>query len=152
MIAESTQLLLMMKVVNNLLYTFFNRNSRKDFRAFFRQLPTSSDPRLALYGNLYQNIEGFSSGLSFYAYHRERGSPTETFLAHRQRLMDELVAEHEKKAGSSEQVIALLRRYGVRYVVWDQNLHPEWDVSFLGPIAKERVVSHGIHLYELQTL
>ncbi|MDP3935236.1 MAG: hypothetical protein Q8Q46_03415 [Candidatus Giovannonibacteria bacterium] len=101
-------------------YTYLNKEARDDFIGWA--------PR----SEIYKYIEGYNSSLNNDEYR----------LANLSKKYDQLRA---KPAGIEK----LLAKYGVRYIVWDKNKHPEWDLSSIKNL-KEAAVFNNIYLYKIE--
>jgi hypothetical protein len=129
-----------------LAYLALNKNSRKDPVAYLKQslTATTSSP----YRNLYQDIEGYASGFDYATYTRKLREKDPGILKERAELFSTLAKEYSDKASSPALLRALLQKSGVRFILWDKNLYPEWDLSPLAPLEKINE-SGGVTLYAL---
>lgn len=98
-------------------YVYLNREARDDFLGW------------AARSEIYKYIESYNSSFN-----------DKKTLADLSKKYDQLRA---KPAG----IESLLGKYSVNYIVWDKNMHPEWDLSFLN--LRTLVTHNNIYLYEV---
>jgi hypothetical protein len=110
-----------------------NRDARADPVAYLESALFDTSQHNE-YEYLYEELEGFHSGLDYYAYQRALSSGEVSFGGVRERLLQE-VGERYEKDFSPAQVRALLKERGVQYVLWDAEAYPEWDLSILGRLT-----------------
>lgn len=129
-----------------LVYLALNKKSRKDPIGYLQQSleATSSSP----YSSLYQDIEGYASGFDYPTYMRKLEEKNPELLQKRVEFLSALKTEYKEKVSSPTQLRTLLVRSGVRYVLWDKDFYPEWDLSVLAPLKKISETGNII-LYEL---
>src|SRR3989344_3460902 len=127
-----------------LLHLFLNRDSRNDPKTYLQkalQFHMQNE-----YTLMYTEIEGFYSGLDYKAYQRALTGGETSFGGLRERLLDELTLQY-KRGFNSVAVEQLLKEAGVRYIIWDSSLYPEWDLSIFKD-RKEITRSGNVVLYE----
>ena len=129
-----------------LVYLALNKDSRVDPVQYLGTLTeTKAD---SPYLRLYQDIEGFSSGLDYATYRAKVRTDDPTLLQHRTALLPLLGKEYRETIAPKGALRAKLIANGVRYVLWDTDYYPEWDLSPLAPL--EQISKNGsIILYVL---
>lgn len=128
-------------------YIYLNRNARDDFSGYIRKI-MGDQSQESMYKNLYENLEGYWSGFDYYSYQHKVVSNDPILLKQRDGIIDRLTEEY-KKFHTDDNIKSILTKYGVLYIVWDENKNPEWDVSVIKGV-KEMTASHGIHLYKIE--
>ncbi len=126
------------------LYTYLNPETRQDFSGYIKKM--MAEPGASAYRSLYENIEGYWSGLDFYRYQYHAVRNDEWIKAEREKTLAILTPEYQKVA-TDQQMAVLLRSYGVSYIIWDKNLNPEWDLSFIKGL-EEIASNQNIYLYQ----
>ena len=129
-----------------LLHLYLNRDARKNPAGYLRKALASHTQNEYTY--MYKEIEGFYSGLDYKAYHRTLAAGEESFGGLRERLLGEITVLYSKRFSSATNVEQLLNERGVRYVIWDISIYPEWDISIFKGL-KEITRSGSVVLYEL---
>lgn len=69
-------------------------------------------------------------------------------LSQRQQVITQLNNRFQYIRNNPTKIIDILKKYQVRYFIWDAVRQPEWDFSVL-PGLKEVLTSNNIHLYYL---
>ena len=114
-------------------HLFLNREARADPVAYLES-KLSERPRNNEYLYLYEELEGLRSGLDYYAYQRALAAGETSFGGLRERLLRDVETRY-KAEFSERRISALLKERGVRYVLWDAEFYPEWDLSPLGRLT-----------------
>ncbi len=129
-----------------LLYLYLNTHARKDPIGFVR---AELDARTVdEYTGMYEDVEGYYSGTDYYSYHRRLLAGATTIAPVRGKLLSELGARYKELFAAPNAARVLLVRSGVRYVVWDKRIAPEWDLTALSPL-RVLATSTDLVLYEL---
>jgi hypothetical protein len=129
-----------------LLYLYLNTHARGDPIGFVR---AELDARTVdEYTGMYEDVEGYYSGTDYYSYHRRLLAGATTIAPVRDKLLSELGARYKELFAAPSAARALLVRSGVRYVVWDKRIAPEWDLAALSPL-RVLATSTDLVLYEL---
>lgn len=129
-------------------YSFLDKNARSNFVG--RILYALKTPaKRWFYEDTYQSIEGLASGYDWFDYLARSARDDAGVLETRQRVLADLYPAYQAVTRDTPSVLAMLKRYGINYIVWDRNNHPEWDLSFLTPHLQELASSHNIILYKL---
>ena len=126
-------------------YMYLNKNARNDFSGYiYRVMEDQNDN--SFYKSIYRHVEGFRSGMDYYNYKGKAVNNKAIIGPIRDKLIAELAKNYSQlgKSGIND----LLRKYGVDYIVWDKNLEPEWDLSFIRGL-EEIAVSNNIYLYKI---
>ena len=102
------------------------------------------------YGGIYKAIEGYASGLEYFDYENQiaANQTSDVIKGKREEILFALTKEYKTIVDSPGGIASLLKKYGVRYLVWDQHKNPEWDLSFL-PNKTIITENSGIILYAL---
>lgn len=132
-----------------LVHLFLNHEARNNpiqflDRSLAKNLRGKSEDTL-----MYGEIEGFYSGLDYYAYQRALDGGEKNFGGLREKLLGELGERYGKEFNTVAKTEKLLRDRGVRYLIWDRALTPEWDLSVFKNL-RQKTTSDSITLYELQ--
>ena len=126
-------------------YAYLNKEARGNFAGYLRGV-MSDGADYSFYKGLYGFIEGFSSGMDYYDYIYKAKADKNVIGPHRERLISELSQKYSQLTANGG-VAGLLNKYGVKYIVWDKNKNPEWDLSFLN---LELLIAHNnIDLYRV---
>ena len=129
-----------------LTHLFLNKDARRDPIQFLRKnLDTIHHDE---YTSQYHEIEGYYSGTDYYTYHDEILVGTTTVAVVRAKLLAELSERQRMHFAGASHVRDFLVRNGVRYILADYRITPEWDVTALAPITL-LASSSDIALYEL---
>jgi hypothetical protein len=129
-------------------FMLLHRDARQDPEAFLRQAAEGTlTDRFYIY--TYRAIEGATSGYEYYEYGRRLARRDESLLSHRETLQRELLEEFQRVMADPEGLLKIIRDSGVEYVIWDERLHPEWDMSLM-PGLHELLQTDGLHLYRLE--
>ncbi len=127
---------------------YLNKDARGDFYGYLTD--ALKNKKHNSYTYFYEGLEGFYSGLNIYEYRRQAEVPTRHIAALRDRLVKSLAEEYSETIGKGESVPQLLKSYGIRYVVWDKEMNPEWDLS---PLNAEKLFSaRGLELFSLPAI
>jgi len=130
------------------LHLYLNKDARKDPVGYLERALAKGVSAQNTYVNLYIDLEGLRSGHDYYGYQRILKAGEVSFGGLRERLMKEIVSDYETRFRDPERLRTLLKERNVRYVLWDRENYPEWDLSVLGHI-EELVSSDGLVLYRL---
>lgn len=128
-------------------YAYLNRESRPDITAYLQSV-MSDRAHHSMYKSLYENIEGLWSGLDFYDYERQVARQTDFITRARSDTLRVLSDEYAA-VNNPASMHALLRKYGVTYVVWDKNKYPEWNLSWIRGLS-ELASANNIFLYRIE--
>lgn len=128
-----------------LTYLALNKETDGDPTAYITK--SLNEGVISPYTRLYQDIEGYTSGLSYEEYMKKIEEGDLGLLKHRTELLATLQIEN-KELASSKKLRSLLMERGVAYVLWDKTLYPEWDLSSLEPL-KEISENDAVILYQL---
>ncbi len=129
-------------------YSYLNKNSRYYFSGFLRtRLDHQKEP--SMYLDLYQNLEGYWSGLDYYDYYYRSVRREPFVLAHREKTMSRLEEEYTQLVRDEKNINDILKKFGVNYLLWDRNRQPEWDLSFLGSEIHLLLDHNNISLYRI---
>lgn len=129
------------------IYFYFNKNSRNNFSGAISQI--MADNNYNSYDKVaYEIVEGFLSGYNYYEYQRRVVRGDQELLAKREKLLAELQNEYNNLTKDKKNINKLLKNYGVNFVVWDKNKHPEWDLSFINNL-QEVTSFNNIYLYRI---
>ncbi|MBI2020932.1 hypothetical protein HYS99_00270 [Candidatus Giovannonibacteria bacterium] len=118
------------------LYVYLNKNTRNDF---INNAPTHA---------VYEGIEGYLSGFDHYEYYRRLGRKDPELLEKREKLLNDFSEEYNKLARSPKNIVEMLKKYEVRYILWDENIYSSWDLSFINTLHEIKS-ENNIHLYEI---
>ncbi len=128
-------------------YSYLNKLSRHNFSGYLTSELGHPD-RPSLYKELYTNLEGYWSGLEYYTYRNKLVNFDPEILQKRAATLASLSREYTALAKDPKNILNVLRAYHVDYIVWDKNIHPEWDLAFIPHL--EKVVAAGmITLYKI---
>ena len=117
-----------------LTYLYLNKDSRSDAVAYLQyELAASST---SVYTRMYEELEGYYNDIPLIDY-RDSPSPhtDPRMLAARAAFLPEIGKEYRAFAASPQHVRDVLRKRGVRYILWDTRAYPEWDPAALGPLT-----------------
>lgn len=129
-------------------YTYLNQEATDDFAGYLEKISIGNESKDNLYRNLYRNLEGLWSGFDYYIYRNKLNSNDSEIIQKRPEIINRLNEEYNKIMINNNGIDVLLKKYGVKYIVWDKNKNPEWDLSSLQNL-KEIVCSNNICLYNL---
>lgn len=129
-----------------LAYLALNKEARKNPTGYIEKLLEGTTT--SVYLDVYQDIEGYASGLDYTEYMQKSVKKDSTLLKKRAELLSTLKKEYTNKASSPALLRALLIQSGVRYILWDKDFYPEWDLSVLAPL-QELSRNENITLYAL---
>ncbi|MFA6393947.1 MAG: hypothetical protein WCW25_03705 [Patescibacteria group bacterium] len=129
------------------IYYYLNKDSRNNFQEYLSQMAGDNRARGNYYQVLYRNLEGYWSGYDFYAYQKKLVKSDAELASKRPEVIAQLAKEYEEavKGGGINKIF---NKYGVKYLFWDKNNNPEWDLSGIKGL-KEVVAHNNIYLYEL---
>ncbi len=128
-------------------YLYLNKNSRNDIQKYLEKVMQDQN-EVSFYKDLYMAIEGQSSGLDYYDY-VNKVSDLKIIGEHRKEIISELNKDYRAIFKSRTAFADLLNKYGINYIVWDKNKHPEWDLSVISGL-QEIVSSNNIFLYQMK--
>lgn len=131
-----------------LVYLYLNKESRGDIEKYLNDLAINKDS-VSYYQSTYRKIESFSSGYDWYQYFSKLSNNAPELLSNRQVIIKRLTERCRQEFSRPDLILNLLRERGVKYVVWDKNKNPEWDLSFMMPKLKELVEYNNIYLYQI---
>lgn len=129
-------------------FLLLDRGARRDPTAFLQKAADGTPPS-GFYTEEYFALEGFTYGLSYEDYLRDRNRREPALLRHRQALMEELSNRMKGLVSDPTRLKDLLALYGVEYVVWDETKYPDWDV-FVLPGIREMMSAGDLRLYRLE--
>lgn len=127
---------------------FLNKKARNDFSGYLIRAFDHPNQESALDLNIYQLIEGLASGFDSIKYQKLSNDRDPKILELREKLLASLEAEYKKRVGDQEKLLTVLNFYDVKYVFWDKNRFPEWDIGVL-KTAKIILEKDGITLFTL---
>ncbi len=127
-------------------YSYLNRDSRAIFPEYFNRIINNKDFS-STYKDLYMALEGYTSGLSYFDY-ANKAYDAAVIGEHRRSTIASLAGEYRVVSKSKIGILNLLKKYDVRYVIWDAKRYPEWDLEFLDNL-EPLVSSDGIILYRI---
>lgn len=128
-------------------YLALNKEAHKDPIDYVERSLTATTS--STYRNLYQDIEGYASGFDYVLYTKKLEEKDPEILRERKDLLSILRKEYREKVSSPDLLRAFLLKKGVRYILWDKDFYPEWDISSLAPL--ETIAKSGsVTLYALQ--
>ena len=130
------------------MYLYINKDSRKDPVTYLSHVLQES--QASVYGDMYEGLEGFSSGIPFDAYLTEPPHNDPRILAARQKFLPAVGEEYRAQTRDPRAVRAALVASGVKYILVDERTYPEWDLSPLQPLTLN-ATSTDIILYSLST-
>ncbi len=128
------------------LYVYLNKEARQQPGDYFNKILKDKNEEI-FYKALYQDIEGYYSGLSFGEYDSRAFNNDEALLLYRQNFIKSFVRDYDALVGDPDGFEKILTKYGVNWVLWDKNQHPEWDLSVLRGL-KEVSSYNDIFLFE----
>ena len=131
-----------------LVYLYLNKGARLDPVGYLKR--ELAAPNASTYTGMYEDNEGFFSGLHSRVYRSPFPRTDPSILAARATFLTEIGKEYELLVSSPSAVRKMLEGRGVRYIIWDKRRFPEWDVSALGPLTV-LATSTDIILYSLST-
>jgi hypothetical protein len=131
-----------------LTYLYLNNKSRRDPARYLRD-SLSEVPNA--YTEMYEELEGFAHKIPLELY-RTSGFPhtQPEILAVRESFIEAIAKKYWERTRSREKLRQMLLEQNVRYILWDRQLYPEWDLSVLEPL-EAIATSTDIILYELAT-
>lgn len=127
---------------------YLNKDARNNSADYLHSVLADKNDN-SYYKGFYKDLEGYWSGLEYYDYKAAFETNNEVLVEKRQRTINILSQEYSVLARDSKNVKELLNKYGVNYIVWDKNHHPEWDLSVLGGL-KEVASFNNIYLYRIE--
>ena len=127
-------------------YMYLNKESRNNFIGYIDKIMDS--PKGSTYKILYQAIEGYESGFDYYDYNNKIVQNDEAILDKRPFLESLLYEEYKNKIMAKDGIKDLFNKYQVKYIVWDKNRYPEWDLSVVSNI-KEVFSYENIYIYQI---
>ena len=128
-------------------YMFLNKQSKGGLATYINKVAPIHN-RQNFYYEFYTTLEGYWSGLDYYDYERKVALDDPQIIAERKTILPELDKEYASMAFKTGGVEALLKKYGVNYIVWNKNKNPEWDLSSLSGLT-EVISNQNIYLYKI---
>ena len=130
------------------IYMYLNDEAKNGFKDYINRIMIDDNINNS-YKHLYKDIEGYTSGLDYYEYSAKANKNDEEILLHRPSVLDSLVENYNTLVSTENGPINLIKKYGVNYIVWNKDLYPEWDLSFIED--KEEIISYNnIILYRVK--
>ena len=129
-------------------YAYLNKEARNNFSGFINEIMADNESSISPKA-IYKNIEGMESGLNQSDYLKNKINDKAFIIPLRKKILDSLSLEY-RRINNSKQMNAMLKKYGVNYIVWDKNIYPEWDLSGLDDL-REIARSNNIYLYSLSS-
>ncbi|MBI3573432.1 hypothetical protein HY090_00080 [Candidatus Kaiserbacteria bacterium] len=132
-----------------LFYIYLDIDARRDPIAYLKNVITGP---LTPMQYLYKSVEGSRSGLAFDVY--EHGfiggdaTGAAAIAVKRQTFFAELLNRYRALFPNDAAARKWLQDQGVRYVLWDEEWSPEWDIAFLKPFTQVQE-GNQLSLYEL---
>jgi hypothetical protein len=115
-----------------LVHLYLNRDSRANPIAYLQHtLPKHGSDEITY---LYTEWEGSQSPYDYYSYGRHFSADDPALTPLRKKLFDQIQKDYSEVA-SPEALQALMQKRDVRYVVWDREQSPQWDLSALGKLT-----------------
>lgn len=111
-------------------FSFVNGESRSDFSAYYAKV-MSDHLVQSYYKQLFKALEGLATGFDYYAYNGKLAQDDAAVMATRDTLLPQMNTEYLERAGTPDLAREMLKKYGVRYVLWDKKNHPEWNLDFI---------------------
>ena len=128
-----------------LVYWYLNKDMRRDPAVYMKRVLSTSER--TTYTGMYEDLERYESGLPLDSNGAKIARDDPRLVAAREKLLSELSAEYRALTRSPQILRAALLNRGIRYVLWDTELYPEWDLSVFDSL-KEIARSGDIRLYE----
>ncbi|MFA5317849.1 MAG: hypothetical protein WC323_00005 [Patescibacteria group bacterium] len=129
-------------------YLYLNQESRDDFRGYLERIGENKQIKGSYYNLLYRNLESYWTGFDFYDYMDKIKTGDPVIEEKRPAIINQLTNEYNELVVKNNGINQLLKKYEIKYIVWDKNNNPEWDLSGIGEL-KEVVCSNNICLYSL---
>lgn len=127
---------------------YLNKDTRNNFVNYLYAVMADTNCN-SYYKWFYVDLEGYWSGLEFFDYKAAFEANNGILVETRQKTISTLFQEYSTLISESDNIKELIRKYGVNYVVWDRNYHPEWDLSVISGL-KEVISSNNIYLYQIE--
>lgn len=99
------------------------------------------------YTGMYEDLERYESGLPLDTFKLAIPRDDPRLVATRKELLPTLAAEYRTLTRSTKTIETVLKTRGIRYVLWDTEMYPEWDLSVFRDL-KLVTESGKIRLYE----
>jgi hypothetical protein len=129
-------------------YSYLNRDARNNFSGYLKKSLNESKGDGQMIADLYRFIEGYEAGVDYYQYFEMTKIGNNQKIAEvRAWLLPALSAEYRLFSSNRRNVVGLLKKYGVGYVLWDEERFPNWDLTALGPL-KALGPKGSVNLYE----
>lgn len=128
-------------------YSYLNKDIRNDFIGYYMKMDSAGDGD-SFYYDLYRNLEGYWSGLSYDEYNARLAAGDKDLARERSEIVEQLNAEYAATVLPAGGLSGLLKKYGVNYIVWDKNKNPEWEITGAGNFEPV-VEKNNIYLYRL---
>ncbi len=130
-----------------LAHLYLNRNARANPTKYLSMLLAQG--AINEYTSMYEDLEGYRSGLDYYTYRQKLASNDPSLIAPRAALMNELAMRYKELFPNRAALRSLLTARGVRYVIVDPANYSEWDISVLNPMVLI-ASSTDLELYSIQ--
>jgi dolichol-phosphate mannosyltransferase len=128
-----------------LLHLYLNKEARKDPIGFLQNDLNAQNQDD--YTAQYQEIEGYYSGFEYYPYKALYAQNASSLKPLRTAFLASLKQKYAELFPTPDSAKNLLVSRGVKYVVWDKMLNPEWD---LAPLKLHELTQSGsVVLYGL---
>ena len=131
-----------------LVYLYINEEARMDPVSYLTRV--LKEPEFSAYGDMYEELEGFTSGVPLQTYRTPLPHEDPLILATRKTYLPEVGEAYRTLIHDPRTVRKILEDQGVRYILWDQRKYPEWDLSVLEPLTLI-ATSTDLVLYSLST-
>ena len=142
-------------------YAYLGKGSRENFSDFLDAAAKPHDVDSRTYTvrqyvaveEIYYFLENLAFNATYgrndsVAYERKWLSNDPTVLQLRENLLAKLSGEYKEKFRDRNGLLNVLKGYHVRYIVWDREMSPGWDLSAFGEL--EKVASrNSVDLYRL---
>jgi len=129
-------------------YLYLNKEARDDFRGYLEKIGEDKRIKGSYYNLLYRNLESYWSGFDFYDYLDKIKTNDQALIEKRPPIISRLSEEYNETVAKDNGIDSLLKKYEIKYIVWDKNKNPEWDLSVLENL-KEIICNNNICLYRI---
>ena len=127
------------------IFLYLNTDARRGPRAYL--IKELGSEGTSLYERIYRDIEVYYSGKGLHEYTLWSESGNVGFARYRSALLASFMRRYESLLKDPLGFEKLLDRYGVKWVLWDKNRQPEWDLGALTGL-REVVSSGGVSLFK----
>ncbi|MBI2020931.1 hypothetical protein HYS99_00265 [Candidatus Giovannonibacteria bacterium] len=117
-------------------YTYLNKDARNNFFDYYSKVKTAE--KNFTDRNYYYMLLGTVAGFNA---HKTGKSELE--------VKKELEAKYSDISKNKNNIVEILRKYGVNYIVWDKEKNPEWDLKFITGL-EEVLRSESLYLYKIK--